>query len=185
MASLPCVLTAGRKTQCKDSVGGIKAVYFINFGVEPTFDAGTEEITDLQVDGAGITAYKYELEGAGNDFVETVQSNPDNGTTFWEQVVNVTLKKLLATTRKQLKLLAYGRPHIVIHDNNGNAIMVGLYNGCNVTGGTAVTGVALGDLSGHTLSLTGREKDPAFFISDSTLEDPFAGLTTAPTIVDE
>lgn len=183
---MACALTKGRQEPCKDSVGGIKAVYFVNFGVQPTFDAGTEEVTDLQADslGTAITAYKYDIKAAGNTFEEAVQSNRDNGTTFWQQTLNLVLKKMTAADRKELKLLAYGRPHVVIHTNMGDALILGLYNGMEVTGGTAVTGGAMGDMYGYTLALTGMEKLPAHFLGSATVDDPFAGLTTAPTIVE-
>lgn len=177
-----CALTKGRKEPCKDSQGGIKAVYFANFGIEPTFDVSTDEITDLQVDAAAVEFFKYEVQGAGNNFEETVQSSRDNGTTFWQQVVNMQLKKLTAADRKELKLLAFGRPHIVVHDHNGNAFCCGLYYGMDVTGGSTVTGAAMGDLSGYTLSLQGMESSPAYMLQGATLDDPFAGLTTAPTV---
>jgi hypothetical protein len=45
----------------------------------------------------------------------------------------------------------------------------------DVTGGTVVTGGAMGDLSGYTLVLTGMEKAPANFF-EATTE---AGLTSA------
>lgn len=179
-----CALTKGRKEPCKDSVGGLRAVYFANFGIEPTFDTGTDEITDLQVDAAAVTFYKYEVKGAGNNFEEAVQSSRDNGTTFWQQTLNMALKKLTAADRKQFKLLAYGRPHVVVHDQNGNAFVLGLYNGMDVTGGTTVTGAAMGDMSGYTLVMSGMEKYPAHMIMGSTFDDPFAGLTTTPTIVE-
>jgi len=37
----------------------------------------------------------------------------------------------------------------------------------DVTGGTIVTGGAMGDLSGYTLTLTGMEPVPANFIGDT------------------
>jgi hypothetical protein len=37
----------------------------------------------------------------------------------------------------------------------------------DVTGGTIVTGAAMGDLSGYTLELTGMERVPANFIGDT------------------
>ena len=37
----------------------------------------------------------------------------------------------------------------------------------DVTGGTIVTGGAMGDLSGYTLTLTGMEKVPANFLGDT------------------
>lgn len=181
---MSCALTKGRQEPCKDSVGGIKAAYFIEFGVQPTFDAGTEEVTDLQADslGTAITAFKYDLKGTGNNFEEAVQSSRDNGTTFWQQTVNLQLKKLTAADRKELKLIAYGRPHIVIHTYMGDAFIFGLYNGMEVTGGTAVSGNVMADLYGYTLVLSGMEKLPGHMLMGATVDDPFAGLVTAPTI---
>ena len=49
---------------------------------------------------------------------------------------------------------------------------MGLEHGADVSGGTIVTGAAMGDLSGYTLTLTGMEKVPANFIdaaSDGTV----------------
>jgi len=180
-----CALTKGRQEPCKDSVGGLKAAYFINFGVQPTFDAGPEEVTDLQSDslGAAITAYKYDLKAAGNNFDEDAQSNRDNGTTFWAQTVNLILKKMTAGDRKELKLLAYGRPHIVLHTNMGEAMIFGLYNGMEVTSAKATSGGVMADLYGYTLAMSGMEKLPAHFLMGATVDDPFAGLTTPPTIV--
>jgi len=43
--------------------------------------------------------------------------------------------------------------------------MAGLEHGCDVTGGTVVTGGAMGDMSGYTLSFTGMERFPANFIT--------------------
>ena len=78
--------------------------------------------------------------------------------------------------------MAYGRPQVVVVDYNGNAFLCGMEHGMEVTGGTIVTGTAMGDLSGFTIALTGNERYPANFLDGSTDANPFAGLTTAPTI---
>jgi len=41
---------------------------------------------------------------------------------------------------------------------------MGVEHGADVSGGTIVTGAAMGDLSGYTLTLTAMEKAPANFI---------------------
>jgi hypothetical protein len=52
-----------------------------------------------------------------------------------------------------------------------------------MTAGTIVTGQAYGDLSGYTAVFTGNEPLPANFITGSTLANPFAGVSNAPTVV--
>jgi hypothetical protein len=83
----------------------------------------------------------------------------------------------------QLKLMAYGRPQIVIWTMNGDALLVGEREGADVTGGTIQTGGALGDLYGYSVTFTGMEQLPAAFLSGSTTTSPFASLSAQPTIV--
>ena len=83
----------------------------------------------------------------------------------------------------QLKLLAYGRPQIIVWTNAGDALLVGEEHGSDLTAGTISTGGALGDLYGYSITMTGEERLPAAFLSGSTASDPFAGLAGQPTIV--
>jgi hypothetical protein len=57
--------------------------------------------------------------------------------------------------------------------------MVGADNGADVTGGTMVTGQAMGDLNGYTLTLTANEIYMPNFIEGATDADPFDGLDNA------
>ena len=176
---MACNLSSGRNEVCKDSMAGIQAVYFINFATGTTI---TKDV-DGQVSAiSGATAYKFELKG-NSAFVETTTSSRDNGTTIFDQVLTLNLKKLDNATTTQLKLLAYGRPQIIVHTNNGEAFVVGEKRGADLTSGTAQTGAALGDLFGYSMTFNGQEGLPASFLKSATASDPFAGLSTKPTIV--
>jgi hypothetical protein len=84
---------------------------------------------------------------------------------------------------KEFKLLAYGRPQIVVQTRNGESLLVGKDQGADMTAGTIVTGQAYGDLFGYTAVFTGQEKLPANFLTGSTVANPFAGVANAPTVV--
>jgi hypothetical protein len=163
---MACDLSSGRLEVCKDSVGGLKAVYFVNFGDATgyTYDGTNTDVID-SVAGTP-TAYKYDLKGAST-FTQNVNSSRENGTTFYEQVLELTFKKLTIKDHKELKLMAYGRPQVIVEDNNGNFFYAGLQHGMDVTGGTIVTSGDMGGLSGYTITLTGQEKAPANFIGDT------------------
>ena len=176
---MACDLTRGRKEPCKDVVGGLKAVYFTDFGDLGTVTQTADEITDMT---GTFTAYKYEVKG-NSSFEQTITSSRENGTTFFEQTLNLTLHKLTKEDHAEIKLLAYGRPHVAVEDYNGNVFVMGLQHGADVSGGTIVTGAAMGDLSGYTITLTGQELKPANFVAGATSADPYAGMTSAtPTI---
>ncbi len=178
---MACDLTRGRKEPCKDVVGGIKAVYFIDFGdITIAYDTTDTDVID---DLGAVTAYKYELKG-NSSFEQAITSSRENGTTFFEQTLNLTLKKLTKEDNKELKLLAFGRPHVVVEDYNGNAFVMGAEHGAEVTGGSISTGAAMGDLSGYTLTLAASELQPANFLEGATSADPFAGLTSTVTVTE-
>jgi len=178
---MACDLTKGRKEPCKDVVGGLKAVFFTDFGDYGTVTQTDDEITDM--DGT-FTAYKYELKG-NSSFEQAITSSRENGTTFFEQTLNLTLKKLSKEDNKELKLLAFGRPHVAVEDYNGNVFIMGLEHGAEVTGGTISTGAAMGDLSGYTLTLAAQELLPANFVDSPTAADPFDGMASATVTITE
>ena len=182
---MACDLSLGRKEPCKDVVGGIKAVYFTDFGDLGTVTETDDEITDLS---GTFTAFKYEVKG-NSSFEQNITSSRENGTTFFEQTLNLTLHKLSKEDNKELKLLAYGRPHVAVEDYNGNVFLMGLEHGADVSGGTIVTGAAMGDLSGYTLTLTGMEREPSNFMEVLSTAatfpfSEFAGLSGTVTITE-
>ena len=122
-------------------------------------------------------AYRYELKG-NSSFTQTITSSRENGTTFFQQELALTLKKLSIVDNKQIKLLSYGRPQVIVEDNNGNLFYCGLEHGMDVTGGTIVSGAAMGDLSGYTLTLTGMEPVPANFLLNDLATTGFNVIIT-------
>tara|TARA_R110000796_G_scaffold109909_2_gene221328 strand:+ start:163 stop:693 length:531 start_codon:yes stop_codon:yes gene_type:complete len=176
---MACLLTTGRKIPCKSAFGGIKTVYFADFGSLSAIaiDATTKEATTTG------TPDWYEYDVKGNSSLETaVTSSRENGTTFYTQTLALTLTFLDAKTQAELQTLAVSRPYIVVEDYYGNSFLCGYENGMECTGGTVVTGAAAGDLSGFTLTFEGMEETAPYFLAaavtgDATQIDPTA---TAP-----
>ncbi len=162
---MACVLIKGRALPCRESVGGLKTVYFVNFGTLGTISVTSDEVTDMT---GTFSAYKYVLKGTSS-VEQTINASRENGTVFFDQAVNLTLPQLSKEDNNELKLMAYGRPHIVVEDYNGNAYLVGREHGADVTGGTIASGAAMGDLSGFTLTLEGQETDPAYFVTSTVI----------------
>ena len=180
-----CTLTAGRSEPCKGQVGGIDRIYLINFDGETTgvtSSTATFDTGDSYIDGDALTAvtgtpsaFEYEVKG-GTGLTQNIVSDRNTGTTYFEQQLEVTLKKLTAADHKELLLLVKARPQVIVKDNNGNYFFCGYEHGMDVTGGTVVTGQEMGDLSGYTLTLTGMERVMAPFLGS----DPASvGFTVA------
>jgi len=168
---MACDLTAGRIVGCKDSIGGLKSIYLINDG-----DIDTQLTGDITYgsDGDSITSmsgsyhgFKYDLKGVST-FTQNVVSSREAGTSYFEQVLELNLPGLSVTQTKEFKLLIFGNPKVIVEDNNSNFFLAGTLHGMDATGGTIVTGGAMADMSGFTLTLTGMEPKPANWFDDAT-----------------
>ena len=168
---MACTLTTGRKLPCKTGFGGVKKIYFADFGTLGT--------VTVDADGT-ISAFSgspawFEYDVKGNSSLEsTVNSSRENGTTFFSQTINITLPFLDNATQQELQIICVSRPHVVVEDYLGKQFLCGLENGCEVTGGTIVTGAAAGDLYGFTLVLEGQEEKAPAFVD--------AGVITASSV---
>jgi hypothetical protein len=163
---MSCDISLGRLEPCKNSIGGLKAVYFVNFG---DLGAITYDVTNTDVIDAiagDPDAHKYDLKG-DSTYEEAINSDRTTGTTFFTQTLTLNLKKLSVKDHKELKLLIWGRTNVIVEDNNGNFFIAGLTRGMDVTGGSITTGAALGDMSGYSLTLEGEEPVPANFLGDT------------------
>ena len=193
---MACDISNGRIEQCKDSVSGLKAIYIINYdklnsdaAVYLTSPVGSEDVLDTWVPIDTATAmnlYKYELKSTANSFTTAINSSRDNGTTFFTQTLVAALKRQDAATTKNVKLLAYGRPRIVVRTMTDQFFLMGLDQGADVSAGEISTGAALGDFNGYSLTFTAQEELPANFIDcsdETTLAAVFNNGTDNAVIV--
>ena len=179
--NMSCLVTKGRLVPCKSFVGGIYKVWLINFGeVTPVLSGYT--VTSLSATTEGASIYEYELKGQSK-FTQEMTSSRDNGTTFVTQTLTLDLQGADADTNNEIKLLAYGRPSVIVQDNYGNAWFGGRLRGFDLTTGVLDNGAALGDKYGYTLTLVAMENEYANFLSGSTIANAFAGMESTPTIV--
>jgi len=158
---MACLLNTGRKVPCKDSVGGIKAAYFADYGSLGVLDIASGEVTAF---GGTPDFFKFDVKG-NSSLEQNITSSRENGTAFYEQTLNLTLTKLDLATQQEIIEIVKARPHVIIEDYNGNYLLIGAVNGADCSGGTIVTGAAMGDLSGFTLTMVGQEKLPAYFVT--------------------
>ena len=178
---MSCLVLNGRNESCYDSVGGIDAIYFVNRGtyVYPTDVTLTDDTISAITGIAEI--YKYELRGV-NSFDQTQTPSSDNGTNFVAQALTVQLKKQTPAMHKNFKLIAYGRPSVIVKNRMDQFFFMGIEYGASMTAGSIVTGAQMGDLSGYNITLTANERIPANFL-DCTNETELLALLSGATVV--
>jgi len=166
---MACDATLGRLEACKENAGGLKALYFVNY--DGTLLSGAtvsgQEITAL----AGATqTYKYELKSDTNTYDEVNENSRDKGTSFWAQTGTIALKVQDKAAQAELKIISYGRPHVIVEDYNGNFRLAGAEHGCEVAVSTAIGG-AMGDFTGYNITFEGKERSMAHFILSSIMDN--------------
>jgi hypothetical protein len=170
---MPCALTQGYTLDCKDSLGGIKAMWVINHA-NVTAVTEASGIVSTITKAAGKVFYKYELVKNTGSLTETITTSVENGTVFYAQELSIVLNKLQANTRNEILLLAQSTLMVVVQDANDKYWLLGRFTGLDVTGGTSATGTAQGDRNGYTLTFTGGEKQLAPEVNSGII----AGLTS-------
>jgi hypothetical protein len=145
-----CDITAGRTRPCKNSLGGLGKLFLFNF-IENPFTYANGIVTAIN---SGLTeVFEYELEGDGNNVVETLTPDRNTGTTVNTQVITTVLKKIDATTSAQMNLLATGFPMAIVKDRNGVYHAIGIDDGIDFVVAQS-TGGAKTELNGYTLTGT-------------------------------
>jgi hypothetical protein len=165
---MACALTQGYTLDCKDSLGGIKALWLISHA-NVTGVTEASGIVSAITKAASKVFYKYELVKNTGALTETITASVENGTVFYAQELSVVLNKLQANTRNEILLLAKNTLMAVVQDANDKYWLLGRYQGLDVTGGTAATGTAQGDRNGYTLTFTGGEKELAPEVASSVI----------------
>jgi hypothetical protein len=191
---MACAITLGRIEPCKDSLGGLRNVYFINeniaanyiyketapgvYAVDDYFGESIEYVNFVE------KLYKFELKSNENVYDQEIVSSRENGTTFFRQTLTIKLKKQDIATHNAVKTLAYAKPRILVENNEGQFFLVGLLRGADLTAGSINNGAALGDFSGYSLTFTAEELLPSQFVENGTSSfyydiDPAGGQTAS------
>lgn len=169
---MPCALTTGFALDCKESVGGIEKIYITELANKATINASGEITTFTLAQGKQF--FEFDLREESSSYTETETVSNVNGTTFYEQVLSVTLDPLTTERKEALYTIAKNDVMIIHKDSNGRYWLQGENTGAYSTGGPNQTGQAKGDLSGFTRTYTAKEKMYAREVSSALI----ASLTT-------
>lgn len=163
---MACNLTAGFTLDCKDSVGGVKAIHLIDFA-STGFTVSGGEVTATTIASGNV--YTYEMPKGVGSMTTTTNVSTENGTVFNQTDVVARLRKLATTKRNELKLLAQNRVFCIVQDNNDIYWLVGKEYGCDITAMTSETGTAMGDNYGYNFTLSAIESESPYLVQASVV----------------
>ena len=181
---MSCDLTSGRLLdECLVGRAGIKTLFYTPLADYEALTGVTEsggEITSLGA--VAINVYRFEMADNVGMFEQAVNASQENGTSFVQQNLTLTLFNILPADLADLNNLKVGRWVIWTLDFQGKIRMFGRYNGCTANGGSETSGTAAGDKKGLDMTFVAEENDYAPFMDDYTTTpfDNFANVTVVP-----
>lgn len=164
---MACAIVSGYTIDCRESVGGIEAVFFAEFGNITTIVDASGVVTGI-TKAAGKKFYKFEIPTKSS---ATASSNPvgsiENGTLFFEQSLDFPINKRDATTRNIVTTLAKNKLIAVTLGKDGTYRMYGKQFGMYLGGSTGTSGAAAGDAQGYMLKFEAVEREDFFEVTNA------------------
>lgn len=175
---MSCLLTSGIAKGCRDNSGGLKRVLITNSAnvasIAPVQGSVGTPADDGIITGITMESGKYFYEfiptKMSSNWVENIQSNVQNGTIGYEQVLTLVFGKNEASKRNQIKLMGQAEMVVIVEDYNNKYFYLGEINGMELSGGSSASGTALTDLNGWNITMTGMEHEPAREVDSSIID---------------
>lgn len=189
---MACNITAARGIDCRDAIGGLKAIFFCSSYCSDILKEATVTASSYTITTAGfanwdivdttVKVFKYDLVTDLSSFSSAIEADKATGSVMYNQTLDVVLHKVVAADLFQLGLIAKNRAQIFVQDSNDNVFLMGINDGCYLTGGdTIATGTNRSDMNGLTLNFTAKEQNPMYILAPTagvaTAKFPFDGLT--------
>jgi hypothetical protein len=164
---MDCILTAVIASNCRDGVGGNSKVWAVELSAVGAYTETAGALTAFALEGAKVMfAWNFSKDSAKLSSI--VQTSNEAGTTFYQQMLDLSFWKWETVKRNEIKLAAVTPLFFIVKDNNGTYWAAGLTRGLDMqSGGEATTGALLGDKSGYTLQFMGDEIDEPIQITDA------------------
>lgn len=167
--AISCNLTSGVRIQgCKpQSQGGLLALAGIQIAPFSSTTIVTQNSSDETATSiSGVTFYKFDLPKGTCYFKSNPKGNDENGTLFYDGEVILVINKLTAAVRNQIKILGLSRVHIIATDGNSNSWLLGLTQGCDLSGDSEMgSGTKPDERNGAVLKFTCSELDPPVYVN--------------------
>lgn len=168
--ALDCLLDGGYELQCRDASGGLIVVRLSDWA--DRLYAFTGEIIEGTDAGDGDAQEFFTIEQLveSAEVVEAPQVDTALGTSFYQTDLTIVLpnkgeKDFDDAIRNLYAQLSKGKFLALVKDQNGIEKLYGIDNGLRLTEGAGGSGKAFTDLNGQTITLQGKEPEPARLVN--------------------
>ena len=145
---------------CSNNIGGLTNVYLApaEFVTGTTVTSGT--VTTISMSGASKFV-QYELNKNTANYVEAGTISLENGSTYFETTLTLSIPRREVAKRNSIALVAAGQRDlkIIVKDANGLYWFIGYANSANLTATGEGSGTARADGSKYSLTFLAQEPE--------------------------
>lgn len=161
----------GIASACKNSIGGVKAV-FVAMRAEAS-NVLTGSVSDgilTPTSGFKSAFKKYAVRKSSSSATSTLQTSDTAGNT-WQTELSLQFMKQDAAKRNEIMALCSEETIVIFVDGNGNGWVLGWDYPVEVSAGTAETGTAMSDLNGYNLTLTDNSIELPYQLDNTSVTE--------------
>lgn len=162
---MACPVNSGYTIGCKDKQSGIEYFAICSYDGTVSFTMGTGTTASVIYSWSPTASYyKYEQFVEQGSATQEEETSNETGTLSVTQTLVLTLEEMDYETRAKALTLLQARVRVIVKTNTGNYLLFGKKFGLRSSAATMGPGKGTGDLGGFTITLSGKEPEPAHFI---------------------
>lgn len=147
-----------RNEPCKNTIGGVKAIYLMDFVKYP------KNLIQLNKEKTQLLSFPitiiYEVQlRAATSYDQEIQEDGSIN-----QSIEIALKKDSLQTQQEIRQLVKKELRVIVEDRLGRFWLMGLHNGVIIESYTRTSGGSKGDFNGYNLTFNAQEEFLSPFI---------------------
>lgn len=168
---MACEITSGYAIECRESVGGVEAIwliansnlYFNGVSLVESTDGVVTQLDKL----LGTHFFKFEVPRATSTTSNGITSSQENGTFFYTHSVKFPINQRNASVRNIITTLAKNRCTFVVKEGDGLYKLFGKEFGLTLDNSEGTSGTALADRNGYMLSFSSQEREDFLIVPEN------------------
>lgn len=149
--------------------GGLAAIYITDTQNVSVVDVSGGEVTGITMASTAVTFKTFSFRKGNANFVSTGNRSDENGTLYYETVLEAKFNKMETAKRTDMQTLSEGNSYVIAKDHNGLYWLIG-YSTLSTyvyATSTANTGAGMADPNQFTLTLTSMTPELPYQIASS------------------
>jgi hypothetical protein len=156
---------------CDNNTGGVRKMWVADYAsVTAIGTTGSPEYID-SISASSGAFYEFQFNRNTSSFEENVAVNLENGSTFFDQTVNLMLSRRDSAKRDAIEKLVAGQKQlmVIVLDSNNLYWLFGQVEGAYATEITGGSGIAKADRNGYAIKLTAQEPAQALVVDAAVI----------------